>query len=297
MMLNLLKSTSLSENKQGTLPDFIIIGAMKSGTTSLHYYLNCHPEIYMSREKELRFFVESNNWTKGIEWYKSQFIGNAKISGEASPAYTKYPIFRGVPERMHSVIPHAKLIYVVRDPIERIISHYVHRYASGTEDRTLAEALMNFKNESYNFYVSRSQYYLQIEQYLQYYSPNNILVISSEELSNIPQKTLQTIFKFLEVSDNPEFIKCQKKIHTSIKKRRKTKLGNQITSLPIMSIIDHLPSSWKYHLNKLIYFPFSTPIKKPQLSKDLRIRLIDYLQEDINQLRTFTGKDFNEWCL
>lgn len=284
---------------EGKLPDFIIIGAMKSGTTSLHYYLGLHPEIFVSKEKELNFFIKSNElssgtWEKGIDWYKSKFIGNAKIHGETSPNYTVYPVIKGIPERMHSVIPDAKLIYIVRDPIERIISHYIHRYAERKEDRTLTEALINFDN---NLYIYRSQYYLQINQYLQYYSPQNILIISSEELSNTPQKTLQTIFNFLGVSDYSEIIKYQKKLHKSIYKRRKTDLGNRISTLPIISKIDLLSPPWRYHLKKLIYFPFSTSIKKPNLDQKLLLRLIEYLAEDINCLRKYTQKDFNEWCL
>jgi len=116
----------MQEDKKGNLPNLIIIGAMKCATTSLHYYLNLHPQISMSEEKELDFFIHKNNWHKGIEWYKTNFTGNASVYGESSPNYTKYPFFNGVPERMHAVVPDAKLIYVVRDPIERIISHYIH---------------------------------------------------------------------------------------------------------------------------------------------------------------------------
>src|SRR3712207_3099155 len=106
---------------------------MKCATTSLHYYLNLHPQISMSEKKELDFFVREKHWDKGVEWYKSNFHGNGetKIYGEASPNYTLHPIFSGVPERMYSVVPEAKLIYVVRDPIDRMISHYIHEYTKG----------------------------------------------------------------------------------------------------------------------------------------------------------------------
>ncbi len=74
---------------------------MKCGTTSLYYYLNCHPEIFMSREKELNFFVKEKNWPKGIGWYQSQFRSKAKIQREASPSYTSFPQWKGVPERIY----------------------------------------------------------------------------------------------------------------------------------------------------------------------------------------------------
>ncbi|MBW1859792.1 MAG: sulfotransferase domain-containing protein, partial [Deltaproteobacteria bacterium] len=117
------------------------IGALKCGTTSLHYYLGLHPEISMSREKELYFFVKECNWYKGVDWYKSHFSGQSRIYGECTPIYTAYPVYRGVAERMHGVVPGAKLIYVVRDPIDRLVSHYVHACEMGREDRGIEGAL------------------------------------------------------------------------------------------------------------------------------------------------------------
>src|SRR5438309_2284856 len=112
------------------LPNLIVIGAARCGTTSLHKYLAAHPEIAMSREKELSFFVEEKNWSRGLGWYAAQFGAQAPVRGESSPAYSAFPLYRGVPERMARTVPDAKLVYLVRDPIARIASHYTHRSAS-----------------------------------------------------------------------------------------------------------------------------------------------------------------------
>ncbi|MBZ8178758.1 sulfotransferase family protein [Oscillatoria salina] len=296
-MINKNQPSSLQKKQQKILPDFIIIGAMKSGTTSLYYYLNSHPEISMSRDKELNFFIAERNWQKGLNWYQSQFRGNAKIYGEASPNYTKYPGWVGVPKRMYQVLPHAKLIYILRDPIERIISQYVHQYASGTENRSITEALADFENNPHNYYISRSRYYFQLKQYLEYYSLSQILVLTSEELANYPHKVLSTICRFLEVSDDISSIDYRGKFHRSFHKRRKNALGNAIAELPLMSQLNDLPAPIRFHLDKLIYFPFSTAIKKPKLDQDLRDKLISYLEDDINQLRECTGKEFSDWCI
>src|SRR5919108_5987197 len=109
------------------LPNLIIIGAQKCGTSALHHYLGLHPDIFMSHEKELNFFMQRKNWDKGRAWYESMFPCNATVRGEASPGYTDYPTEPRVAERMHSLIPDAKLIYIVRHPIERMISQYVHQ--------------------------------------------------------------------------------------------------------------------------------------------------------------------------
>ena len=95
----------------------------------------------MSKPKELNFFIEERNWTRGDDWYRATSTPAARVRGESSPNYTAYPQHLGVPERMHSVIPDAKLIYVVRDPLERIAAHWVHNYAKRREKGDLRATL------------------------------------------------------------------------------------------------------------------------------------------------------------
>ena len=89
---------------RGALPNLVVIGGLKCGTTSVHHYLNLHPEVEMSRPKELNFFVSELNWTLGQEWYASHFSGRASVRGESSPHYTNRPRFDGVAERMRSLL-------------------------------------------------------------------------------------------------------------------------------------------------------------------------------------------------
>jgi hypothetical protein len=102
----------------------------------------------MSSTKELDFFVLEKNWSKGIKWYESNFTSTdeTKILGESSPNYTKCHVFGGVPKRMYSVLPEARLIYILRDPIERIVSHYMHSYHRRRENRNISEALTDLKH-------------------------------------------------------------------------------------------------------------------------------------------------------
>lgn len=142
-------------------PDFIIIGAMKCGTTSLYYYLRNHPDIFMPREKELHYFVEEKNFKKGEDWYQSNFNDKFRLNGEASTNYTKKHLFSGVPERMHKVVPKAKLIFLYRDPAERSWSHYIHSLAAGLETRQPQQVFTPTSN-----YVLTSKYYWQLEPFL-----------------------------------------------------------------------------------------------------------------------------------
>ena len=240
------------------LPNFIIIGAMKSGTTSLHYYLNFHPQVSMSKVKELDFFIEEKNWHKGLAWYTSNFTGESKKYGESSVNYTTFPHVKNVPQRMSSIVPEAKLIYVLRDPVERIVSHYIHSYANGNENRSFAKAILDTDCE----YLCRSKYYMQLEQFLNYYPESRILVITQEDLYSNRHKTLQKIFRFLGIDDTFSSSKFTDIMHRSNDKRLQNKR-----------------------------------IKRPVPDKMIRKELIGQLQEDVDLMRAFTGRDFENWCL
>jgi len=264
---------------------------MKGGTGSLWRYLRIHPEIFMSEIKELDYFILERNYSKGIRWYESNFNGQAKEYGEASPNYTKHPVHAGVPERMHAVVPNAKLIYVVRDPIDRIISHYVHFYSNNKEDRTLSEALSDLDRSRY---VTCSKYYMQLQQYLKYYPPESILIIASESLKNQRRTTLKTIFSFLNVDDSFDSPEYDKVFHKSSLKRRRNKLGQLVLKMRWREKLrPHLPAAVVQMSRNMT----GRHVAKPELDKDLEKRLVDYLQEDVDSLRKYTGNDFKDWRL
>ncbi|MFP4576017.1 MAG: sulfotransferase family protein [Coleofasciculus sp.] len=276
------------------LPNLIVIGTQKGGTSSLHYYLSLHPEIYMCREKELDFFIAQRNWERGVEWYKKNFVGEAKIYGESSPNYTDYPRYDQIAKRMHSIVPNVKIVYILRDPIKRIISHYMHWYGAGLENRSLSDALRKIESSRY---TRRCLYYMQLDQYLNYFPKSNIFIMTTEDLYNKPQKNMQKLFTFLEV-DNLFFNKSFSRLHhQSSKKRRKNALGKYLEKSPIGETIDHLPRPIREKAKTLLYFPFSQKVQRPTLDKTLEAELIDYLRPDINRLRDYTGLAFEDWCL
>lgn len=131
-----------------TLPTFVVIGAMKAGTVSLRHYLDEHPDVFVARGgtfSEPNFFVAEDNWSRGRGWYESLFdgAGQAAAVGECSPSYTWAHVYAGIPERMAQVIPAARLVYVVRDPIARMQSMYLHQVSAGRERRRAAVALLD----------------------------------------------------------------------------------------------------------------------------------------------------------
>jgi hypothetical protein len=264
-------------------PNLIIIGAMKCGTSSLHEYLNLHPQINMSSPKELDFFIAEKNWEKGIDWYQSNFNCSSPIVGESSPNYTKFSVFQGVPKRMHRLIPKAKLIYLVRDPIKRIVSHFVHQYTARSELRKFSEVFSSLED---NHYVNCSCYAAQLEQFLEYYCRDQILVISLEHLSKKRINTLKQIFEFLEVDNSFEHSNFSKVFHQSKQKRRLTRLGHALFKAPaggrLLPVMPNL---------------MSEEIAIPQLSECMYSRFAEVLQKDIERFRSLTGQSFAEWGL
>ncbi|MFV1986238.1 MAG: sulfotransferase [Gemmatimonadota bacterium] len=276
----------------GRLPNLIVIGAMKCGTTSLYHYLGSHPEIGMSRTKELNFFVDSGNWERGIDWYASRFPTDAPVRGEASPSYTDYPGRPEAPERMHACVPDAKLVYLVRDPIERMISHYVHSVSEEREDRTLEDALTA---PGPNRYRDRSRYWTQLSRYLEHYPRERILVLQSERLAHDRRAALSEVFAFLGV--DPEFDSWRFSIrrHDSSRKRRKTRLGRRLERSAAVRTLRRVPNHLRWPLEDALFWPVSRQIRRPALSPETRGLLEEAMATEVERLQQFTGTAFPGW--
>jgi hypothetical protein len=185
-------------SEQPRLPTFLVIGAPKTGTTSLHHYLAAHPQIFMAEAKELDFFITEFNWHRGIGWYRQQFMyaGPAKAVGEASPRYTQYPYHRGVAERVFTVVPDAQLVYVIRDPVAQMLSHYRDRRRYATERAPVNEALL-----ADPVYLETAKYGCQLDQFLVHFPRDQIQIVVSEQLraSETRAATLARLLDFLGV--------------------------------------------------------------------------------------------------
>ncbi|HJR52543.1 MAG TPA: sulfotransferase [Gemmatimonadota bacterium] len=273
------------------LPNLIIIGAMKCGTTSLHFQLRHHPQIAMSRSKELNFFVESRNWRRGVEWYAARFSSGTAIRGESSPGYSNAARFPGVPGRMHSVLPDARLVYMVRDPIERLISQWVHTIAEGTERRPLADAAAD------ELYIDGSRYWRQISAYLEHYSPSRILVVAMEDLSRDQPSTVRRVLEFLDVDPDVPLPDLRK--HRSDRKRLRTSAGEWLYRSALERVVNALPqwARWRVMRDFFGYWPLSRPFPRPPLSARDRGALAERLRDDAARFRAFAGREFADWSV
>ena len=200
-----------------TLPTFVVIGAMKAGTVSLRHYLDEHPCVFVGRGGtfgEPNFFVAEDNWPRGRGWYESLFDGAGKAAaiGECSPCYTWAHVYRGVPGRMAQVVPEARLVYVVRDPIARMQSMYMHQVSAGRERRRPEAALLDDR------YLGPSRYGFQLAAFLGHFDRSQVLVIASEVLRDRPHEALSAVFDHLGVDPAAVDLGKRHQEHRSIDK-------------------------------------------------------------------------------
>lgn len=197
-------------------PDFLVVGPQKSGTTALYQYLTKHPHIYPASAKEIFYF--DFKYDLGFDWYRSHFPVLPEFSyltGEASATY-----FNNVKalERISELLPKVKLIFLIRDPVDRAISDYHMKVRNGIESKSIEEAIISeiefLKEKSVDFlepdpeffqkykgYVRNGLYYYFLRTYMNMFEPQNITLVTSEKLLNSPRETMKTIFDFLEIED------------------------------------------------------------------------------------------------
>lgn len=199
------------------MPHFLIIGTQKGGTTSALHYLNQHPQIQVAPQKEVHYF--DLHYSQGLSWYQQQFpkTDEPTLSGEASPYYIVHP---DVPRRVAADFPEMKLIALLRNPVDRAISHYYHAIKEGLETLPLEEALAqeptrlageaqkleaNPHYHSYAYqhhsYVTRGYYLQQLQRWWAHFPKSQLLILHSDDLYQQPQVTLNRMLAFLNLPE------------------------------------------------------------------------------------------------
>lgn len=276
------------------IPNLFIIGAMKSGTTSLHEYLNEHPDIFMSDVKEPGYFSDCvDYYPKDKEWYTDLFkdVKNQKIIGESSTHYTKLPICDGVIEKIWQYNPDARFIYIMRNPIERVISHYWHGVKYGDERHDILTAVK--KNQTY---IDFSDYAYQLEPYIERFGKDKIYTLSFECLINDPASELKGLFEWLGV-DASVSIKSAGQSHNALPKSFKKVKGFGFlhkfrSSFIWNSIAPLIP-------NKITAAAANLTVEDAVKSTDKDKEVISYLKpiftSKVERLEKLLNKRFDEW--
>jgi hypothetical protein len=285
------------------LPTFFIIGAPKGGTTSLHAYLDRHPEIQMSANKEPRFFAGPEN---GVPYppgrvtsradYEALFDPGIPVRGEASTDYATHPRRSGAPERIKELIPGAKFIYLVRDPFARTISHYKMRVAVLGERRSFPDALADLHDPT-SPYVWPSMYASQLALYLEHFPSEQILVVDQADLFERRRRTLREIFRFLEVDES---IDCEEfdEVHSDGSAWRAVSPKYlRFVDRFVIPPLRWVPADLRRSVRAAVESRLWPAVETPRLDGALLTSLRELYADEVEKLRALTGKSFSSWSV
>lgn len=292
---------------------FFILGAAKCGTTSLYFYLNQHPQILMSSPKETVFFEKE--YEKGLEYYLKTYFPhrtNELLLGDARHRNLYLPY---VPRRIANFLPDAKLIVILRNPVDRAYSHYIHRKVRGVEPLSFKEAIkrdmehiekgeyINTKQEIKNYidqldsdgssllyrtYIDCGYYAEQIERYLKYFNKEQLLIVFFDDLIKNNKKLFHQLLSFLD--NRLSLID----IDFSVRNKRTNKLY-----LSIAKILSRCPSAESLIPPKIknIFLHFTEYLipREAKMNKETRSWLISHYLEHNKKLEVLTGRNLSSW--
>ena len=265
-------------------PDFLIIGAMKSGTTALAWALGSLPEVELAQRKEVNFFSDDENWNRGVTWYQSNFSRSALMSGEASPSYTFPENADRVAQRIRSLYPEIRLIFTGRDPLERARSQYRHEVQRGRENRPFSEAL-----DKASVYVTRSLYGQNLAPFFALFEPQQLLIIRFEDLISRSPGGWPVVLKFLGL---PSYSQPPPNHTPSVEKRRYSKAFIKLWKSGALERTRFLPRPIR-HYGKLALTSDSPKYRRLLGSslEEFPAEIADLIRADTRKLESTLGRN------
>jgi Sulfotransferase domain len=280
------------------VPTFVIAGAQKCGTTTLHLLLGRHPQIFVSRPKEIHFF--DRKWDKGLDWYFEHFTPTPTQvhAGESTPTYMYDADSR---DRMAKTIPDAQIILILRDPVARAYSHYWHvrrhrmermptfEEALEREPRRLAHSSPSFRARY--AYLDRGLYLDQIEAFEKAYGRDRLHVMLLEDLTSEPRGALKGVFAFLGVDTGPaRRIKPReynvwRPVELAATKKTAADVGDPSGPMARLAAAQ----ARKEAKAKAAATP------RPKMAADTRARLEDFFRPHNERLAAWLGRDLSHW--
>jgi Sulfotransferase domain len=275
------------------LPTFVVIGAMKCGTSSLWSYLDAHPQVYMA-PKEIDFFIDRTFYGRGMDWYRSQFDGSDGFdaAGDVSPVYTSAQWFPEVAPRIAEQLPDVRLIYVMRHPYERMVSHYLHQRAAGEETRPPDEA---FRREL--GYLHTSRYAYQLGYYLEVFPRERILLMTAERLRDRRTEEMRRVFEFIGVDPDVVPAALDRVVHRTADKRVRRGFAERLRKTAAYRAAAKLaPQRGRLLVNRLSTKPLPAA-EEVHISDETYAKIVAALADDVRELRRIMPADFDGWGL
>jgi len=268
-------------------PDFIIIGAMKCATSTLHEQLARQTGFFMTQPKEPNFFSDDDQFERGINWYCSLFEAAKPevLCGESSTHYTKLPTYPRTAERMRAHFARVKLVYVMRHPIDRLVSHYIHDW---TDHRI--KASIDLLVEQNPELIQYGLYAMQIRPYLEVFGAESVLPVFFEGIAANPQQELERICAFLGYAGRPRWDHTLRPRNVSLERLRRSPLRDALVNLPLLRTVRRqvVPKSFRERVKRLW-----TMTERPQLSRKQREQLAAVFDEDLATLGTWLGVELS----
>lgn len=287
--------------------DFIIIGAAKSGTSTLYRYLAKHPQVCFSEEKEPCFYDTNVAWKNGWDWYAKLWKKRepGQLLAEGSTNYTFHPHVPNAPELIKEHAPNTKFIYMMRHPISRTFSHYAHRQTKELfPGKPFTLDILAFADID-PLILDCSDYYKQIQRYLTLFPKEKILFCFIDEMIQNPRSFTQKVCRFLEIDDEINLTSEGKLIDNNGSKHRHDKLRSHITEplrkIPLIrSIAYSLPQPCRDFAYKMIKkTSYSKTMHKAfnpiQMTDQHITHLLDRFKDGNNQLADFLNVDLSHW--
>lgn len=265
------------------LPDFVVIGAMKSATSSLYEQLSGQPGIFMCTPKEPNFFSDDDHYSNGMSWYSSLFAeaDGGSLLGEASTHYTKLPTHPETVQRLKEHLPDARFIYVMRHPVNRLVSHYIHEWSTGGYHCGIEEAI-----DKYPELVAYGRYAMQLEPYFEAFGRAAVLPVFFDHLLSEPQAELERICHFIGYRGQPVWIQDLKPDNVSSERIRKFP-GYRF-------LVESGPATWFRHhfipqgLRNAVKMKLRMQ-ERPELSEKAQARLEEEFDRDLEMLGKLLG--------
>ena len=280
----------------------LIFGAMKCGTTSLFNYLSEHPQIAPCKSKEPNFFTHEKSWRKGIKYYRSLWDYDPSLHTtaiEASINYSKVPRLANAAERICEMAATEKvsfkLIYVIRNPVERIISHCTHDLEERWSIRYNHPIIHGIPYPAINV----SKYAMQLDEYYQRFSPDNILLLQADDLRASPQRVLKQVCSFLEIDDSFVFSNLSKQHNPSKGKIVTNRAWPTVNKYVASPLIQYFPQSLRSPAMQTAksWFRTGKVQQKFEMSEAQYHFVLKELHDDLQRLRTEYGVDISKWNL
>ena len=264
-------------------PDFIIVGAMKAGTSTLHAQLGSQPGIFMSSPKEPNYFSDDDQYQRGASWYRSLFASarSGDLCGESSTHYTKLPTYPNTVERMIALLSEIKLVYIIRDPIERLVSHYIHAWTENWLHDPIDLAV-----ETYSELTDYSRYSMQLRPYLEAFGPENVKVVFFERMIRQPEALLEEVARHIGYSGRVQWRAEVARENVSKERLRKSVWRDAIVNAPILSgirrrLVPRSAREWAKGWWRMQ--------RRPELSTKTLARLRKVFDEDLAELGRWGG--------